>query len=215
MERSMTARVLAGGAALVVTVAMVGMLWWTSDAYAAKAAPIDWSVAMDCTGCHTTEGSSFEVPAEKDGSELEASYETPDQNDADADLELLASRHAGIECLTCHSDVEELEDAHDGITAKTRMPKRLKETHIDEAVCLDCHQSSWEELVEATVDSTALVDKEGTVVNPHEAPELTAAHEQEGMTCGSCHSMHIDRDVQTYCGTCHHMEVYACGTCHG
>lgn len=149
-----------------------------------------WSIDVDCALCHAVETLSCD------------------------DDELLMSKHAALECLDCHSDEAGLEGVHAKIKAKTRAPKRLKKTSVDDQICLTCH-GPVEELVEATEESTVLTDKNGTTVNPHEAAALTPAHEEDGMGCESCHSMHIERDVQTYCGTCHHMEVYECFTCHG
>ncbi|MFR5093128.1 MAG: hypothetical protein ACLTDR_15100 [Adlercreutzia equolifaciens] len=54
-----------------------------------------------------------------------------------------ASNHATQECTTCHSDIDSLATAHDGVFGD-KTPKRLKKTTIDTTAWLQqrrCHGS--------------------------------------------------------------------------
>lgn len=151
-----------------------------------------FSAEADCAVCHTVEGDSF------------------------SDSACAASNHAALTCTTCHSDVDGLASAHDGVAYGDKGAKRLKTTDVAESTCQAeaCH-GSYETLAEQTSSSTLLTDSNGTVVNPHDLPE-NADHET--VTCGSCHDMHASDDIaetaQKACISCHHMGIYECNTCH-
>ena len=85
------------------------------------------------------------------------------------------------------------------------------ESPIENELCFTCH-GSYEALAEKTADGTVLTDKTGTVVNPHAIP-ANGEHNEEP-ACKNCHKMHGDSDPQEYCRSCHHADVYECGTCH-
>ena len=127
-----------------------------------------FSAEADCAVCHTVEGDSF------------------------SDSACAASNHAALTCTTCHSDVDGLASAHDGVAYGDKGAKRLKTTDVAESTCQAeaCH-GSYETLAEQTSSSTLLTDSNGTVVNPHDLPE-NADHET--VTCGSCHDMHASAD---------------------
>lgn len=126
----------------------------------------------------------------------------------------MAAVHATNDCLTCHNDSTSLATAHEGATADSKMPKKLKDTDIESDTCLSCH-GSWQKLAEKTSGLTVLTDEEGTTVNPHELP---AAHVDEKLNCIDCHTVHEESDIaqksEDSCISCHHKNVYACGTCH-
>lgn len=157
---------------------------------AAEGAAFEWSPDSDCATCHDAEGASV------------------------GDAACAASAHAAQDCASCHADAAGVEAAHADVAVGDRTPKRLKATSIDEATCLGCH-GSYEELAERTAGSSALTDKSGTVVNPHDLPE---AGDHEGITCNDCHAMHEAEPAADtageYCRSCHHMDVFECGTCH-
>lgn len=152
----------------------------------------EFSQDSDCTLCHTVESESM---------------------DDAACLAGLGS-HATIECLTCHEFDTSLEKAHEDVSVGDSPRSSLKRTQVNETACLACH--SEEELIEKTADVTVLTDSEGTVVNPHEVMSTGTGHEE--IACSSCHKMHTSADAaQTagdVCLSCHHKEVYECGTCH-
>lgn len=166
----------------------------SNDSTVSAESQADFSFAMDadCVACHTKEASSVEHTLYSN------------------------SNHASIACTTCHADEKGLTTAHTGVKVGDTTPKRLKKTTVDDAACLSCH-GSYEDLAAKTKDCTALTDKEGTVVNPHEAKALNADHE-EALGCASCHEMHSTDSAadSAYksCTSCHHAEVYACYTCH-
>ncbi|MEG0505562.1 MAG: cytochrome c3 family protein, partial [Raoultibacter sp.] len=126
----------------------------------------------------------------------------------------LASKHADLSCIQCHTDTSTLSTAHANATADGKMPKTLKATTVDEAVvCESCHNR--EEIAAITASSTVLTDENGTVVNPH---ALSASESHAEVTCTSCHKMHSSTDsaksAQRACTSCHHTNVYECNTCH-
>ena len=155
-------------------------------------AVLDWAEGLECAGCHGDQDAS-----------------------ATSDKAAFGAHVAfGLECVACHTD-EALPKIHEGVDASSKLPSRAKKTSVDsELACLTCHDQ--EALAEATADSTVLTDKDGLVVNPHKLP-ATESHEEE-VGCGSCHKMHSDKPVKrtamATCNSCHHANVFACGTCH-
>ena len=149
-----------------------------------------WSEKTDCKTCHTTENDSF-------------------SNEV-----CQASIHAAFElaCVDCHVD-DTLVDVHSSLAESAKLPKKLKKTEVPSAVCQSCHETKA--LAEKTEDCDVLTDSEGTVVNPHDLPDVK---EHETIDCGSCHRLHSDKGVastaQSVCLDCHHEDVYECGTCH-
>ena len=151
-----------------------------------------WSEDADCATCHEEQALS----------------------QSDSDYQLCES-HGTLDCLTCHTDTEGLAAAHEEVTAEdTDGAKKLKETSVENEVCLSCHEDDY--TPEATEDITALTDNNGTLVNPHDMPD-TETH-AENITCASCHDMHSDKTTEesasTLCISCHHKNVYECDTCH-
>ncbi|KUO62669.1 MAG: hypothetical protein APF84_06880 [Gracilibacter sp. BRH_c7a] len=149
-----------------------------------------WSPSIDCLGCHTEEATSVN----------------------DASYPVFIHYKQGFSCATCHADNENLAKAHEGATDSKRMPTKLKTTKVEEQACLSCHNK--EDLVEKTCD-VLLVDSEGTSVNPH---ELSENESHALINCNNCHSMHSSKTFQEQatltCLSCHHAEVFECGTCH-
>ncbi|MDR1015543.1 MAG: cytochrome c3 family protein [Coriobacteriales bacterium] len=148
---------------------------------------------MDCSSCHTAEVQS------------------------ESDTTTAYFHHAGqqgVRCGTCHVDNDgALMKAHEDYgTAK--VPVKLKKTEVSSEVCLDCHNAGA--LKTETESTTILTDSKGTVVNPHDLP-VNDDHARN-VTCSSCHKMHgSDPVIETApkaCLTCHHEDVYECGTCH-
>ena len=156
-----------------------------------SAVAFEWTADADCSLCHSTELDSL------------------------SDSSCTASSHSSLECTTCHTDTEGLVTAHEDVTMDdTDGAKRLKKTEVSEETCLSCH-GSYEELAELTADSTVLTDNNGTVVNPHDLPDV---ENHESITCTSCHEMHsgvsIEESAMDKCTDCHHSSVFECGTCH-
>lgn len=158
---------------------------------ASSAIEATWSPDSDCATCHDTEASTS------------------------ADGSCLAGHHTmtqGFTCITCHTDDGTLAEVHaDMDSGKT--PKKLKKTEVSENVCLSCHGKA--DLVQKTATSTVLTDDNGTAVNPHDLPQ---SDEHAAITCTSCHQGHNTDGVQqvapAFCQSCHHANVYECGTCH-
>ena len=152
----------------------------------------DWTPEANCVVCHTNEGN--------------------------LSLETGAAAHIndqGKRCVDCH-DPAEISGLHVGKTSSSKTPIRLMKTDIYEETCLasGCHVKS--ELAQKTVNCTALTDREGTVVNPHDYPDNTFHDSPYNITCVKCHSMHketsLQDDAYTFCaqGPCHHDEVFKC-----
>lgn len=161
-----------------------------SDATAAAAA-FTWTAESDCGTCHDNDVASFD------------------------DASCPASQHVDMrdQCMTCHNDPA-MEKAHEKVTLDSEKKKAtLKRTAVARETCLSCHDAA--ELAAATSESTALTDKNGTTVNPHDLP---ANEDHESMNCSSCHKLHTadapGEAAQATCKNCHHAEVYECGTCH-
>ena len=153
-----------------------------------------WSADSDCGTCHERDVQSFD------------------------DAACAASQHADLQgqCLTCHNDEPGLEKAHAKVTLDSEKKKQtLKKTEVPEAACVGCHDK--EDLVAATASSTALTDKNGLTVNPHDLP-VNDDHAAKGLTCASCHKIHADEPsaevAPGICLNCHHADVYECNTCH-
>ena len=164
----------------------------STDAATSIQGDFSFSADADCSVCHETEGASMNDPA------------------------CPASNHAAQTCTACHSDIDGLTAAHDGVAYGDKVAKRLKTTEVAESTCLteSCH-GSYDELAETTSSSTILTDSNGTVVNPH---ALSESADHDTVDCGSCHDMHSSDDINATapkaCQGCHHMGVYECNTCH-
>ena len=149
-----------------------------------------WADETDCASCH-------EVPAKSLENETCA-----------------ASLHTalGLGCTDCHAD-DALIDIHGKMKPNAKVPTKLKKSDLSVETCAACHSS--EALVKATADSSALTDSEGTVVNPHDIPDVK---EHKDISCQSCHKMHAESKpasmAPTLCQDCHHEDVYECYTCH-
>lgn len=149
-----------------------------------------WAEKADCAVCHSVEGDSLE------------------------DEECAASLHGALdlECVSCHMD-DVLIEAHEKASATAKVPKKLKKTTVAAEACMSCHDA--EGLAEITADSEVLTDDEGTVVNPHDLPDVKD-HAQ--IACGDCHRLHASKSAASVayalCLSCHHEDVYECGTCH-
>ena len=153
-----------------------------------------WSMDSDCASCHTKEAATL-------------------TNDS-----CLLYAHSDLECTSCHIDDDKLALSHKDMSADTSRLRRLKRTTVGEETCVDCH-GTWEELSELTKESTLVKDTEGTVVNPHTVTTvINKSFQHDRITCTSCHQMHTETTLETNanstCATCHHQNVYTCGTCH-
>lgn len=174
-----------------------------------------WTIESECTQCHEKQGKST------------------------ADDKYLASKHAALDCRYCHdyqlpeeSQTDEaqkadeatdaqveaedapltLEAAHAGVhTLEVVKKNSLRNTAVPEEACLSCHQ--LEKIQQATADCEVLKDANGLVVNPH---DLIPGEQHEGILCANCHIMHSSDPAAAYraCVSCHHAEVWECGTCH-
>lgn len=206
MERTTTTKTKASAFALLVAaIALVAFCAYgcapqaSSEPTAAndEKAPVlqgdfTFSSDADCSVCHEAESASM------------------------SDAACPAANHAAQTCTDCHSDLDGLTSAHDGVAYGDKVAKRLKSTEVDESTCLAqaCH-GSYESLAEKTAASAILTDSNGTTENPHALPEN---EDHETIDCGSCHDMHASDDIadtaQKACQGCHHMGVYECNTCH-
>ncbi len=156
---------------------------------------VAWSEDSDCSVCHASQAEST------------------------SDTACLVSEHTDLDCISCHDDVDALAEIHEERADSN--PERLttlRTTEVSEALCLSCHDS-WEVLAEKTADVTILTDTNGTTVNPHEVKtSVNTVGQHDEITCTSCHKMHtsdgIEATATNACQSCHHMDVYECGTCH-
>lgn len=124
----------------------------------------------------------------------------------------LRSTEHGFSCTTCHEDSPKLAAAHKRLNTGKKAT-RLKKTTVSDKLCVSCHFP--QDLADTTSSGDALVDSEGTTVNPHQLP---AGENHASIACMDCHQVHasgeIEEHAQELCRTCHHAGVYACGSCH-
>jgi hypothetical protein len=168
-----------------------------SNGDALVAAELTWTPESDCAMCHENSVTSLASLT------CEATHaDNPDDT-----------------CTTCHTDVSGMGTAHSGVTLAdtTGDVHSLKKTKISEDACLSCH--ILDELIVATQASTVLTDSEGLTVNPHEVNSVyNVGNSHSSLICSSCHKMHSDKPVEDNasqnCRSCHHQDVYECGTCH-
>lgn len=163
------------------------------------------------------EGAGDEKGSQGKGDSKDAAAPADDEHAAA--ITAYAAMHAadlGFDCFTCHSDAEGLEEAHDAKKLNSgKEARRLKKTEVSPEFCQGCHDQ--EALAEATADYQGLVDKGGLVVNPHDLPQNDS---HADLTCVSCHAAHPEADASiqdqamSQCMSCHHAEVFECGTCH-
>jgi hypothetical protein len=149
-----------------------------------------WSENSDCETCHSVEVESASNQA--------CEY----------------SQHTSIGCPTCHTDdAGVLTKAHENY-ATASQPTRLKTSEVSQEACESCHDA--EERATVAAGLPTLSDSKGTVVNPHALPQ-TEEH-LESVTCADCHKMHspepAENNAKKACLSCHHMDVFECGTCH-
>lgn len=133
-----------------------------------------------------------------------------------AESSIMTEYHAALSCESCHTDEAGLARVHEGKTSADRMPKKLKATEVEEASCVGCHED-YAALAEKTASYDALVDSNGTSVNPHDI-HSHGAEEHDDVTCGSCHAEHgddpLEESAKAVCTDCHHQNVFECYTCH-
>lgn len=150
-----------------------------------------WSADIACDTCHAAEQATY------DNASCEASH------------------HKEVTCLQCHADEATLATVHEGKTATDALPKRLKQTNVEDAICFSCHYGDRDALIAATESTAVLTDSEGTSRNPHD-PQGIAEHED--LACADCHAMHDTKGLEdramAVCESCHHEGVFACYTCH-
>lgn len=156
------------------------------DPQLADGASVVWSEDADCISCH------------------------------EAELTYVSESHAALDCLICHANDASLDKVHEGKTVEDKIPDHLKSTKVNESVCEGCH-GEYEDLAEKTTDLSSLTDKNGTCVNPHQIKDRgTGSHDP--ISCSDCHKEHksveVDTTAKNLCLSCHHENVYECGTCH-
>ncbi len=149
---------------------------------------VAWTPDMECSSCHVKEAESS------------------------SDTACLASKHGEATCESCHGSADLLAAVHTDASASSEMPTKLsKSNEVSEEACLACH-GSWDELAEKSVEVTVLTDADGTVVNPH---SMNRTGDHQVITCDSCHVEHApEKDQKELCLSCHHEDVFECGTCH-
>jgi len=131
------------------------------------------------------------------------------------DPNLLAYAHAqeGLECLDCHTDLEELQRVH----AEAVPGKRIIGKPVEMEFCFDCHvaneHTSYEQVIERTEDY--LID--GEEINPHD-PHQGLESERYYLgpyECSDCHQLHEESPLINACYSCHHSGTFeSCSNCH-
>ena len=123
---------------------------------AAPAVSTPFSLDLDCTGCHTDAAADTENP------------------------KCLLSFHEAAGCTSCHNNEAALEKKHAKMDTKdpNKVRRLSAKNRVAAETCENCHKP--EDLAKATEKSTALTDKNGMVVNPHDLPE---GHFDEKVTC--------------------------------
>ena len=147
-----------------------------------------WSTDLECAPCHSPEAQTAAASACTGFSDARSS------------------------CLTCHNATEELTVAHQDILG-VKPDSETKHAMVESDACMSCHSIS--SLVEKTIGSTALIDKNNTTINPH-ALLKTKGHDK--IDCIACHTMHETVNAleatPKICQNCHHTDTYDCDSCH-
>lgn len=150
----------------------------------------NWSIQSDCVSCHTAEA--------RGGGTHSTVY----------------ANHKDLACPECHTDEASSLSATHKDYSNAKPPTKLTTTKVEITVCKQCH--SDQDLTDKTLNSTTLTDKNGTVVNPHNMPEVN--EHIAARNCASCHKMHqgdsAEEVTKKLCISCHHESVYECNTCH-
>lgn len=154
-------------------------------------ATFSWSVDSNCASCHEFESLS-----------------------AQNSVCLISNGHAELSCSDCHADDGDLANAHANVAlTDTEGAKHLKSTAVEREVCLSCHSDDYTPDTAANV--VAFTDSQGTTVNPH---DLKDSPDHNAIACADCHVMHAESTPEEagskVCLSCHHKNVYECGTCH-
>ncbi len=241
-NRRLTSAGLAVALVLGIAGTCTGMPTNAHAAEKSDATDYTWSIDLDCSLCHErqyaslgleTEGSASDTKAktaenedESNGKGSSTNKKTDIKTEANAEttessadlgaISSYASMHAQslqLTCTSCHEDTEGLAKGHKKLNSG-KEAKRLKKSEVSSDVCLTCHNQT--ELAETTKDCTILTDENGTVVNPHDIPDV---EDHGDITCTSCHTVHdtedgIAKTALTTCTNCHHADVFECGTCH-
>lgn len=154
---------------------------------------------------------SFELTEESDCS---ACHEAEVESRSDTNCLAGDPAHADLVCTDCHVLDNDLKKVHSGLDADSKPGDELKRTTVANDTCLACHDMN--QVIANTPEDAYLVDKNGTKVNPHEVQNLGGSHADTA--CTSCHVVHKDavasETAYSYCLSCHHAEVFECGTCH-
>ena len=192
-----------------------------SDKEVVEISDYAWTPEDDCTMCHQKETETLEKDNRLVSKHAALLACTDCHNNLDVDGMASGSDAADGSAAAegpKHSanilELKTLEQVHEGVTS-TKDPKkgRLYSTEVVDDTCLTCHQR--DALIEATADCETLKDADGTVVNPHDIPS-TEAHDSR-ILCVTCHGMHSKEDswaAYRTCTSCHHSEIWECGTCH-
>lgn len=154
---------------------------------------IAWSPDVDCSLCHVIEGETAE------------------------DTATLCGFHAalGQQCSSCHDDEQTLTTIHEGATQDSAAAvKKLRKSDVSESTCESCH-GSLDTIAAETEGTAVLEDERGTKVNPHALP---SSSNHDAISCSDCHKGHdaepTTETAYTVCLSCHHEDVFECGTCH-
>jgi nitrate/TMAO reductase-like tetraheme cytochrome c subunit len=148
-----------------------------------------WEPDMDCTVCHV----------------MDPYVESLDNPD------LLAYAHAQeeLECLDCHTDVEELRQVHEEAVPG----KRIVGMTVDNEFCFDCHVPNEHTSYEQVIEETEGYIIEGQEINPHD-PHPNA-ETVKPIECSTCHQMHEESPLINACYSCHHSGTLEnCSVCH-
>lgn len=180
-----------------------------------------WSMDLDCALCHEREWTGIygdDAAGGSEGAKVEDGGPADKGTDAGvAVIENYGAMHAdrfSLECTSCHSDEEGMERGHAKLNSG-KQAKRLKKTSVGSDVCLACHDQK--DLAAGTAGLEVLIDNEGTVVNPHDLPDVA---DHTAIACTDCHKVHagcdrtINQTAMATCTGCHHTGTFECGTCH-
>lgn len=181
-----------------------------------------WSQKADCASCHVAEGGAMLVGESVHGDLPCATCHDDDAVLANVHKEIDASSKMptklkkakidAVTCLACHGEVSAgltaVEDPGRPTEASQPDASRKAADSTDDDLGMDA-------LAALTDDSRALVDGDGTVVNPHDLPDVK---DHEGIGCTDCHKVHAEDDpakrAAKACAACHHANVFECYTCH-
>lgn len=223
--------VAAGTVALLLGIGATGI--GGASAHATAQAQASWPTEVACTACHGAQD-----PAQM-ADDVHGLMETPTHaalacDACHADAAVLGPLHEGVSadakmpkalkkstveretCLVCHAGVDGSQAKADAAEGAADGEGFLAATEERDAKAPADGADAATPQAPQVPEGVMIEDANGLAVDVHQIPDV---EEHAKVTCASCHSAHGNKKTteqlaKKACTTCHHEDVFACGTCH-